>query len=183
MNQLVRQPARHSARASCRSSARASCTSWAALVLTCALSLAAGAAGGCGEDTKAPDLTPFIGTWMPAVAAITTFCDDGNVKTVQVTKPIVMVKSSNADLIDDDASCPVLYDVSGGVARALPGQFCDNPDVITRMHLLDGTFTPQPGAMVMLNASGRLDGYINISVGNTVRCTYDEMGVYRRGAD
>ena len=83
----------------------------------------------------------------------------------------------------DDPTCPVLYNVSGGVAHALPGQSCDNPAVITRMHLLEGTFTPENGAMATHNASGKLDGYINISIGNTVFCTYNEMGVYRRGGN
>jgi len=94
-----------------------------------------------------------------------------------------MVMGTDSDLIDDDPTCPVLYNVSGGVAHALPGQTCNNPEVITLMHLLNGTFTPGKGAMATHNASGKLDGYINITLGETVFCTFNEMGVYRRGGN
>lgn len=172
----MNKPARRVVRKLVRKVTRSS----AALVLTFALTAAS---AGCGDSKGAPDLKPFLGTWMPIVAAITTFCDDGTVKTIQITKPTVMVMGTNSDLLHDDATCPVLYDVSDSVARALPGQSCTNPDVITRMHLMDGTFTIEQATMARHAASGTLDGYINISLGNTVRCTYDEMGVYRRSLD
>jgi hypothetical protein len=143
-----------------------------------------GAAGdGGGVDAPPPDLTPFLGTWSVTAAAITVLCDDNTVKAISITKPTVMVVGTQSDLRDDDATCPVLYNVSGTVAQALPGQSCDNPDVITRMHLLEGTFTIEQGAMAKHTASGKLDGYINISIGRTVLCTYSEMGVYRRGGN
>ena len=151
----------------------------AALILALALSVSS---AGCG-DQGPPDLTPFLGTWSVSAAAITVLCDDNSVKAISVTNPTVMVMGTDSDLINDDPTCPVLYNVSGGVAHALPGQSCDNPAVITRMHLLEGTFTPENGAMATHNASGKLDGYINISIGNTVFCTYNEMGVYRRGGN
>jgi hypothetical protein len=154
--------------------------STAILALASALSVAS---AGCGEDKAAPDLTLFLGSWNPVVAAITTFCSDGIVKTITISKPTVMVMGTDSDLLDDDPTCPVKYDVAGDIARALPGQSCDNPDVITRMHLVDGTFTHEQGIMATHAASGTLDGYINISVGNTVTCTYNEMGVYRLSRD
>jgi len=150
-------------------------------VLFLALALSAFSTG-CG-DKGPPDLTPFIGTWSVAAAAITVLCSDNTVKAISVTKPTVMVMGTRSDLVDDDPTCPVLYDVSGGVAHALPGQSCDNPAAPTRMHLGDGTFTPEQGAMATHNASGTLDGYIDISKGNSVSCTYNEMGVYRRGGN
>jgi hypothetical protein len=147
-----------------------------------ALGITAGASG-CGNDNGPPDLTPFLGTWSVSAAAITVLCSTNTVKAITVTDPIVFVKGSTSDLLDDDPTCPVQYDVSGAIARALPGQTCDNPEVITRMHLLEGSFTPEPGAMARLSASGELDGFIDITLGETVRCTFNEMGVFRRAGN
>ena len=141
------------------------------------LAVASGAVSfGCDSNAP-PDLTPYLGTWSVAASAITVLCNDNSVKAITVTQPVVMVKGTKSDLINDDPTCPVLYDVSAGAAHALPGQSCDRPDVITRMHLLEGTFMPEMGAMATLSASGQLDQYINISSGNTVLC--NQMGVYR----
>ncbi|HET6146131.1 MAG TPA: hypothetical protein VFH68_01255 [Polyangia bacterium] len=147
------------------------------------LTLALSASAGCGESKGAPDLTPFLGTWSVSAAAITVLCDDNSVKAISVTDPTVMVMGTDSDLVDDNPTCPVRYDVSGGVAHAQPGQSCNHPDVVTPMHLLDGTFTLEGAAMAKHNASGKLDGYINISLGQTVLCTFNEMGVYRRGGN
>jgi hypothetical protein len=149
-------------------------------VLALVLVAAAGAvSAGCGESP--PDLTPYLGTWTVSASAITVLCDDNTVKAITVTNPVVMVKGTQSDLIDADTTCPILYDVSDGAAQALPDQSCNNPDVITAMHLLKGSFKLDKTAnMATLAASGKLDGYINISSGNTVFCTFNEMGVYRR---
>ena len=144
------------------------------------LAMASGAAtAGCGDSP--PDLTLYLGTWTVAASAITVLCDDNTVKAITVTSPVVMVRGTESDLIDDNPTCPVLYDVSDGAAQALPGQSCNHPDVITQMHLMKGSFTLDKTAnMATLSASGKLDGFINISDGNTVFCTYNQMGVYRR---
>jgi len=144
------------------------------------LAVATGAVStGCGDSP--PDPTPYLGTWTVAASAITVLCDDNTVKAITVTNPVVMVKGTHSDLLDDNATCPVLYNLSDGAAQALPGQDCNHPDVITPMHLLKGSFTlDKTGNMGTLTASGKLDGYINISSGNTVFCTYNQMGVYRR---
>lgn len=152
------------------------------VTLVLALVVFAGAAG-CGGNDGPPDLTPFLGTWSVSASAITVLCSNNTVKAVTVKDPIVFVMGSTSDLLDDDATCPVKYDVSGGVAHAQPGQSCDNPDVITPMHLMEGSFTPEAGAMARLSASGELDGFIDITLGETIRCTYNEMGVYRRAGN
>jgi hypothetical protein len=139
-----------------------------------------GVSAGCGGSSP-PDLTPYLGTWSVAASAITVLCDDNRVQAISVTEPLVMIEGTRSDLIADDSICPVLYDVSDGAAHALPNQICNRTDVITRMHLVEGTFTPDTAAgMAKLAGSGTLEPYINISVGNTVHCTYNQMGVYRR---
>lgn len=150
------------------------------LVLVLVLAAATGAASiGCGKSP--PDLTPYLGTWTVSASAITVLCDDNTVKAIKVTNPVVMVKGTQSDLINADATCPVLYDVSDGAAQALPGQSCTNPDAPTPMQLLKGSFTLDKTAnMGTLVGSGKLDGYINITSGNTVFCTFNQMGVYRR---
>ncbi len=150
-----------------------------------AFALAAGGAG-CGQDSSAnsgpPDLTPFVGTWSVAAAGLTISCTDHSVQALPINQPTVFVMGTDSDLLDTDVTCPVAYDVSSHIARALPGQSCDHPQVITRMHLLEDTFTVGDDGMAVHEASGTLDGFINITLGETVTCTFSEMGIYRRGA-
>jgi hypothetical protein len=147
-----------------------------------ALAWAVGSAG-CGEDSAnsgPPDLTPFVGTWSVAAAGLTISCTDHSVQAITVNAPTVFVAGTASDLVDSDATCPVAYDVSSHIAHALPGQICDHPDVITRMHLLEDTFTIGDDGMATHQASGKLDGFINITLGETVECNFTEMGIYRR---
>jgi hypothetical protein len=146
------------------------------------------AAGGAGCDSPAdpansgpPDLTPFVGTWSVAAGGLTISCTDHSVQALPINQPTVFVKGTDSDLLDTDATCPVAYDVSSHIARALPGQSCDHPQVITRMYLLEDTFTVGDDGMAVHEASGKLDGFINITLGETVNCTFSEMGIYRRG--
>jgi len=90
------------------------------------------------------------------------------------------VLGGSSDLVDTDATCPVLYDVAGTVATALPGQSCTHPDVITRMNLVEDTFTTADGVTATHRASGRLTSYNDITSGNPVQCDFFEMGVYER---
>jgi hypothetical protein len=148
-----------------------------------ALALAAGGAG-CGNDdanSGPPDLMPFVGSWSVAAAGLTISCTDHSAQAITINTPTVFVMGTESDLLDNDATCPVAYDVSSNIARALPGQSCDHPDVITRMHLLEDTFTVGGDGMATHQASGTLDGFINITLGETVTCTFSEMGIYRRG--
>jgi hypothetical protein len=156
----------------------------AALVLLFAGALAVGTTG-CGNSdgggsTNVPkDLTPFIGTWNVATAQLTTTCTDNGGRAMTVSQATTLIMGVTSDLVDNDPTCPVLYDVSGLVARAQPNQTCDNPDLPSRMYIMDDTFTVDGTGMATHQASGKLGGFINISLGETVQCTFTEMGVYR----
>ena len=158
---------------------RAITTSTLALAFVLALGVT-----GCGQsDGNDPanlpkDLSLFIGTWNVAAAQLNTACTDKGGGAVAVNQPTTLVKGTISDLEDIDATCPVLYNVSGHIARALPDQTCDNPDLPSRMFIMDDTFTVDGAGMATHQASGRLGGFINISLGETVQCTFTEMGVY-----
>jgi hypothetical protein len=144
------------------------------------------AAAGCGKDgggaSGPPDLTLFVGTWNVAVGQLIITCNDDNMEAFQVTQPTTFVMGSAADLLDSDATCPLLYDVTGNIARALPFQTCDDPNVITKMFVDEDTFTVDGNGMATHDATGHLQGFINITQGQSVKCTFKETGIYRRPA-
>jgi hypothetical protein len=141
----------------------------------------AGAATGCGGDKPAPaDLSKFVGSWSVTSGALTISCTDHRVQVIAITEPTQLILGTGSDLIDTDATCPVLYDVVGTVASALPGQTCNHPDVITKMNLFNDTFTTADGVTATHEASGALNSYNDITLGNPVNCTFVEMGLYQR---
>jgi hypothetical protein len=155
----------------------------AALVLGFACALAVGCAGcgnsdGAGPMNDPKDLTLFIGTWNVVTAQLTTTCTDHGGRAMTVSKATTLIMGVTSGLVDNDPTCPVLYDVSGRVARAQPNQTCDNPDLPSRMYFMDDTFTVDGTGMATHKASGKLGGFINISLGETVQCTFTEMGTY-----
>ena len=155
----------------------------AAHVLALAITIAV---AGCGKDPDPnqsvgpADLTPFVGTWNVAAAGLTVTCTDHSTKAIAINQPTVLVMGTDSDLLDTDATCPVKYKVTGRIARALPQQTCDEPQLPTQMHVLDDTFTVDDTGMATHEASGNLDGFINIALGESVKCTFAEMGIYRR---
>src|SRR5882724_10733853 len=134
------------------------------LVLACTAGVTG--CGSSGGPSGPPDLTPFIGTWNVAAAELNITCSDDGAQAIQITQPTTFVMgSADSDLIDTDATCPVLYDVTGRIARALPGQSCSDPQVITKMYLDEATSTVDATGMATHQASGKLQGFINIMLG------------------
>jgi hypothetical protein len=155
-------------------------TNTATLIGVLVLALGAAAAGCGGAKPAPPDLSKFVGSWDVTSGALTISCTDHRVQAIAVTEPTRLVLGASSDLVDNDAICPVLYDVVGTVASALPGQSCTHPDVITKMNLLEDRFTTTDGVTATHMASGRLNSYIDITSGNPVQCDFVEMGVYQR---
>jgi hypothetical protein len=139
--------------------------------------------GGCG-DKMAPvepvDLTQFVGTWNVVAATLTVTCSNNFNDALTVTDPLIFTLGAGFDLANTGPVCPLRYDVVGHTASALPGQTCDNPDVITTMHFDTDTFATSDGMIGAHHSTGALTQYNDISQGNPVRCTFVAEGAYQR---
>lgn len=154
-----------------------------ALVL---LSILVTGAAGCGQDDPAvstpADRARFVGTWNVVTATMTLTCTQNMMQVLDVTEPTVFILGTTSDLMDTGPDCPLRYNVLGHTATALAGQTCDDPKLITTVHVTDDTFVTADGVSGTHHGAGRLSAFIDLNLGSPVNCNWVADGTYQHAA-
>jgi hypothetical protein len=134
--------------------------------------------GGTGDGGK--NLSLFIGTWQPTSGSETVNCA-GQPQTDAITDNTIWQMGTTSDLVQppDSSGCPLLANVSGSTATALPHQSCTQSmsGLTLTLTITSYTFTvAASGTTATETASGTA-----VTSGTAaVSCTVTESAMYKK---